>query len=375
MHRILVVEDDPAILKGLAQNLRDERYDVLTAADAETGLSLLQESHPDLVLLDLMLPRMSGYELCRRVRANGRSTPIVMLSARSEEADRILGLDVGADDYVAKPFSIAELLARIRAILRQRREWTADYASMEADLRAAAEVQRGLLPLHHPDVPGLDYTARCISARAIGGDYFDFLDIADGLLGIVVADVSGKGTPAALVAATLHGAIRSQPAAVRRSAADLTREAGRLLHDATAGARYATMFYAIVDSRAGMLHYANAGHPAGLLIRAGEDPMTLGASGFPIAMFEDARCTEESCALVGGDCLVMMSDGVTEAANSSEDAFGESGVAAIVRQFQSCSAARICTELENAVREHTGGTFADDFTVAVVRIDDRAERS
>ena len=119
MNVILVIEDDPAILRGLADNLRFESYEVLTASDGETGYRLLLERKPDLVVLDLMLPRMSGYELCRKVRAEGVATPILMLTARGEEADRVLGLDLGADDYVTKPFSVRELLARIRALLRR----------------------------------------------------------------------------------------------------------------------------------------------------------------------------------------------------------------------------------------------------------------
>ncbi len=119
MSTILVIEDDPAILRGLADNLRFESYEVLTASDGEAGYRLISEKRPDLIVLDLMLPKMSGYEICRKARQQGIATPILMLTARGEEADRVLGLDLGADDYVVKPFSIRELLARIRAILRR----------------------------------------------------------------------------------------------------------------------------------------------------------------------------------------------------------------------------------------------------------------
>ncbi len=119
MTRILIVEDDPAILRGLKDNFLAESYEVLTAADGETGYRMIREHRPDLVILDLMLPRMSGYEVCRKVREEGNSAPILMLTARGEEADRVLGLDMGADDYVTKPFSVRELLARVRAIVRR----------------------------------------------------------------------------------------------------------------------------------------------------------------------------------------------------------------------------------------------------------------
>jgi DNA-binding response OmpR family regulator len=119
MSRILVVEDDPAILRGLADNLKFESHEVLTATDGELGYRLLREKKPDLVILDLMLPKLSGYEICRKLRSEGLTTPILMLTARGEEADRVLGLDLGADDYVTKPFSVRELMARVRALLRR----------------------------------------------------------------------------------------------------------------------------------------------------------------------------------------------------------------------------------------------------------------
>ena len=119
MSRILVIEDDPAILRGLVDNLKFESHDVVSAADGETGYRLIKEKKPHLIILDLMLPKLSGYKVCRRVRSEGITTPIMMLTARGEEGDKVLGLDLGADDYVTKPFSIRELLARVRAFLRR----------------------------------------------------------------------------------------------------------------------------------------------------------------------------------------------------------------------------------------------------------------
>jgi DNA-binding response OmpR family regulator len=119
MSRILVVDDEPAILRGLADNLKRELHEVLTAADGETAYRLIKEKKPDLVILDLMLPRLSGYEVCRQMRAEGMKTLVLMLTARGEETDRVVGLDMGADDYVTKPFSVRELLARVRALLRR----------------------------------------------------------------------------------------------------------------------------------------------------------------------------------------------------------------------------------------------------------------
>jgi DNA-binding response OmpR family regulator len=144
---VLAIEDDPAILRGLSDNLRFEGYTVFTASDGETGYQLQRERKPDLIVLDLMLPRMSGYEFCRKLRGEGIQTPILMLTARSEEPDRVLGLDLGADDYVTKPFSVRELMARIRALLRRsqpRAEVPDDlrFGDVEIDFRSY-EARRG----------------------------------------------------------------------------------------------------------------------------------------------------------------------------------------------------------------------------------------
>src|SRR5262245_49259629 len=109
MSLVLIVEDDPAILRGLTISLRLARYDVLAATDGETGYLMARDKKPDLLILDVMLPKMGGFEICRKLRSENFSAPILILTARSEETDRVLGLDLGADDYVTKPFSVKEL--------------------------------------------------------------------------------------------------------------------------------------------------------------------------------------------------------------------------------------------------------------------------
>ena len=117
--RILIVEDEKNIVDILSFNLGREGYDTLEALDGKTGLQLALEQDPDLILLDLMLPEMNGFDVCRAVREQGRTTPIIMLTAREEETDKVLGLELGADDYITKPFSMRELLARVKANIRR----------------------------------------------------------------------------------------------------------------------------------------------------------------------------------------------------------------------------------------------------------------
>jgi DNA-binding response OmpR family regulator len=146
--KILIVEDDPVILKGLAESLAFEGYEVLTAEDGKAGYRACETHKPDILVLDLTLPKISGLDLCRRLRQEGMQKPILMLTARSSETDRVVGLDLGADDYVTKPFSLPELMARIRALLRrsQIQSSTPDYlrfGDVEIDFRAYEATRRG----------------------------------------------------------------------------------------------------------------------------------------------------------------------------------------------------------------------------------------
>ena len=183
--RILVVEDDLSILTGLSMNLRIEGYEVLQAQDGRTGLAKALDEAPDLVVLDIMLPELNGYELLKELRRRNRDTPVVMLSAKGMEMDKILGLNLGADDYVAKPFGLQELLARIKAVLRRRYPPTSTapvaFGDVEVDLVARAVARAGTpveltaqefkLLAHLLAQPGRIFTREELLSGAWGFDY------------------------------------------------------------------------------------------------------------------------------------------------------------------------------------------------------------
>ena len=147
MARILIVDDEPQMVRGLEDNLRFEGYETVSARDGRAALALAARESPDLVLLDVMMPGMSGWDVCRELRAKGLEMPVIMLTARGQEADRVRGLEIGADDYVSKPFSLRELLARIRAVLRRPgpRQTLGELAfgDVQLDLRARVASKGG----------------------------------------------------------------------------------------------------------------------------------------------------------------------------------------------------------------------------------------
>jgi DNA-binding response OmpR family regulator len=148
MTRILIVEDEPNMVAGLRDNFEFEGYEVSTAYDGEEGLKRALEDSPDLIVLDVMMPKMSGLEVCKQLKGKRPSIPIIMLTARGQEVDKVVGLELGADDYVTKPFSIRELLARVKAVLRRshtlpKEQDRYSFGGAEVDLRSCRVTRNG----------------------------------------------------------------------------------------------------------------------------------------------------------------------------------------------------------------------------------------
>ena len=170
---VLIVEDDPTMLRGLKDNFSFAGYDVRTAADGRAGLTAALQDQAHLIVLDIMLPEVNGYEICRRIRADGLETPVIMLTAKAQESDVVLGLNLGADDYVTKPFSVGELLARANSLLRRRRsekQTTYRFGRFELDLRSCKLCRDGREVMLTPKEFGLlAYLARS-AGRALTRD-------------------------------------------------------------------------------------------------------------------------------------------------------------------------------------------------------------
>jgi two-component system alkaline phosphatase synthesis response regulator PhoP len=146
--RILIVEDEPAMVAGLRDNFEYEGYEVISASDGVEGLERALAEEPDLIVLDVMMPRMSGLDVCKQLKAKKPSLPIIMLTARGQEVDKVVGLELGADDYVTKPFSIRELMARVKAVLRRASPQSPEpeiyrFSDVEVNVRRNEVVRNG----------------------------------------------------------------------------------------------------------------------------------------------------------------------------------------------------------------------------------------
>ena len=235
------------------------------------------------------------------------------------------------------------------------------------ELALASEIQLGLLPKAVPVVPGYDIAGRNTPAEAIGGDYFDFIELGDGTLAICVADVSGKGLAASLLMANLQATIRAH-ALMQLSPGKCLEHSNTLLSKSTDLHKFATCFYAVLDAVGNEVRYSNAGHDPPLLFSANNGTARLSAGGLVLGFLERVEYEEEVVRLDPGDILVMYSDGVTDAEDDHGRPFGEQRLCDVVREHSAEPAARAVESILAAVRAHGGGHGQpDDMTVVVVR--------
>jgi sigma-B regulation protein RsbU (phosphoserine phosphatase) len=359
MNCIVVIEDDPAIRLGLTDNLSFAAYDVLSAADGEDGYRLVREHHPDLVILDLTLPRLNGFDVCRKIREDGLYTKVLMLTAQSEENHRIEGFEAGADDYVTKPFSLQELLGRVRAILRR---------SGVEEREEARQIQEKLLPVTVPQLEGAQVAFAWHPARVVSGDTLDILQFDDGSVGLCIADVCGKGLPAALLMANLQATVRGL-ASKDMAPRDLCSAINRAMGGNIATGRFITLFYGILSANRRCFQYSNAGHNPPLVATRRGSVARLEAGGPVLGPFGTSRYDQGEVALTLGDNLLLYTDGIVEARSALGEEFGEDRLIEAMRACTGFSAAAFTQYVIEHARHFTDGHFEDDLTVVGVSID------
>jgi len=238
---------------------------------------------------------------------------------------------------------------------------------LDREIEIAREVQQRLFPQNLPEIPALDYAGHCRPARGVGGDYYDFLALAGGRLGIAIGDVSGKGVPAALLMASLQASVRGQSQAGGH-VAELIESVNRLVFDASPTNRYATFFYAQFDPATRRLVYTNAGHNPPILLR-GAETMRLESGGPPVGLFRFSRYTQAEIDLNPGDFLLLFTDGISEAENPAQEEWGEDALIVAARACQSLTPAETIDRiLACADAFAAGAPQHDDMTLVVARV-------
>ena len=280
------------------------------------------------------------------------------------------GMFARFEDLDGNSFTLASFDEESRAVEAQRRALA---EKSEAERRAAHEldiarqVQARLFPQRLPRSRTLDYAGLCLQARQVGGDYYDFLDLGQDRLGLVVGDIAGKGIAAALLMAHLQATLRSQCAIARLEPERFLRSVNQLFRENTIESAYATLFFAEYDDRAGRLRYANCGHLCGLVLRQGGGVDRLQSTSTVLGLFDDWECGIGEDALGAGDVLALYTDGVTEAFNDAGDEFGEERLVQALGRSRQQPAQGIVSSVVDDLRRFSPHEQHDDITLIVAR--------
>jgi sigma-B regulation protein RsbU (phosphoserine phosphatase) len=313
---ILVVDDGPVNLQVLVRTLNGCGHRILAARDGRTALDIARRVRPDLILLDLMMPDVDGFEVCRALKADPetRDIAVIFLSARGEVSDKVFGLKLGAVDYITKPIQTEEVLARVSSHLTRQyleRELRRSVNRLDRELESAGRMQRLLLPSALPSHASVQFAAHYQTSRHAGGDYYDVLPLGDNRFGIMVADVSGHGAPAAIVMSMIRAVLHSYPNPDDPPA--VLNHINRHFAYLRDTPMFATAVYAVIDADRHTMRLSCAGHPPPLLLRALNPvaPVPVDAV-MPLGIGElpDVPCHEEP--LRSGDRVLLYTDGITE---------------------------------------------------------------
>jgi serine phosphatase RsbU (regulator of sigma subunit) len=355
--------DGSAVLRLIAPEPSSESYALI---GRQTGITLLTED----VLATFRewrsrgvkfpyTPRLRRTRSGRQAAQEAASEPTVWggIFARFEDPDgntfHLVGLDEVSRDLEAQRRAIAEKLEAERRTAQE--------------LEIARQVQARLFPQRMPSVGSLDYAGICIQARKVGGDYYDFLELGRNRLGLVIADIAGKGMAAALLMANLQANLRSQCALAFDHPGKFLESVNQLFCENTADAAYATLFFGDYDIESQRLCYANCGHLSPFLLRSDGAVERLDSTCTVLGLFRKWNCAISECRLSTGDTLVLYTDGVTEACNDRGDDFGEDRLVDAIRGSRTLPPESLLPAIMDEVQRFSSGEQQDDITVIVAR--------
>ena len=391
---ILVVDDTPANLQVLAGMLKDRGYKVRPVPSGKLALLAAERNPPDLILLDINMPEMNGYEVCEYLKADAKlkGIPVIFISALTEQLDKVKAFAIGGVDYLTKPFQMEELHARVETHLKLRRlqleleEANARLAKinerMSRDLKAAAKIQETFLPRDLPRVPGMDFAWIYRPCDELAGDGLNIIPLGDGRFGLYVLDVSGHGVASALLSVTLSRLLSPPPDPSSiliqngkggdpidvKSPAVVAAHLNSLFPFDAATEQLTSMVYGILNTATGEFRYVSAGHPGPVHLSSSALPAILESDGFLIGLADDTY-EERSVRLKQGDRLYLYSDGVPEAMNPAGEQFGNARLLAAIGHARSETLQMsVVFILEEISRWHGSASPQDDISIVAVEV-------
>ena len=340
--KILIVDDTEANIDVLMEAL-GENYEISVATDGETALEAVAFESPDLILLDVIMPGIDGFETCRRLKENPETQkiPVIFITAKRETDDIVKGFQVGGVDYIPKPFQQDEVLARVRthlqleALKKQQEKLAQELKRSHQELlEYASLVQKGFLPQEPPQTPGFEFAAQTFPAIEVGGDFYDFIKVGENRLGLLLGDVSGKGVSAALFMARLVSDFRYLSLLDPNPASVMNRLNGLLCERAKKG-MFATAINMLLDTQSKTLAFSNAGHhPLGIRDQNGEMALQKQVGGVPLGILPDTVYHSFEISLQPGQLVFLYTDGALEPVNDNKEHFGEARLFDLVTEFK-----------------------------------------
>ena len=397
--RLLVVDDNEMNRDMLSRRLQRKGHEVVTADDGAAALELIERETFDVVLLDIMMPGIDGFEVLERLRAKHSATelPVIMATAKGERDDIVKALKMGANDYVTKPLDFAVVSARVQTQLSlkravdkivalekdlARRNQALETANqrMSRDLEAAAKVQQSMLPTSLPNRNGLAFAWLFRPCDELAGDILNIFQINDTHIGLYLLDVSGHGVQAALLSVTLCRVLTplsDQPNLVRRRnpqsdsfeptpPGEVVAELNRRFQVNPDTGQYFTIHYAVLNTETYELRSVCAGHPGPVYLPAEGEPVIMTSRSFPVGWVPEAAYEEQCVHLQPGDRLYFYSDGINEAMNGQREQFGEARIVEAGRTCRGMSLQASLDELASAAEAWSERGFEDDATLMAI---------
>ena len=387
--RILIADDQPDVLRALVLLLKGQGYATESVTSPAELLDAVSGREFDLLLMDLNYARdttsgREGLDLLGQLKAIEGVPPIVVMTGWATVGVAVEAMQRGVTDFVEKPWkntNLLEILEKQIALGRERREFTrraaqesraqkeiaSQFHQQEHEIAEARSIQEGFLPKEIPQLSGYEIASAWQSARVVGGDYFDVLPFDQERLGLCIADVAGKGLPAALLMSNLQAAVRglASPAVPLD---EMCFRLNSLLRRNMANDRFITFFYAQLDGPARVLRYVNAGHNAPIVLHHDGSHHRLQEGGIVLGVFPNQTFAVGTMQLEPGDRVVLFTDGVTEASNSQDEEFGEQRLVRVLEENRNSSAQEIQKKILDAAAEFCHHNWRDDATLLILAV-------
>ena len=378
MFKILVIDDDVAILELLKRTLKKQGYDVSVASNGEEGIEQARQLRPALIICDWIMPRLTGIEVCRQVKATPElsTTQFFLLTSLGSVSDRVTGLDAGADDFISKPIEMNELYARVRAGLRLHQlnqDLQTQKQRIEAELAEAAEYVRSLLP--EPLTEPVNIETKFIPSRQLGGDCFDYSWLDPDHLSIYLLDTSGHGLRAALPSVSVLNLLRSHsiPNINYYQPSNVLKALNITFQMTYQNDKYFTIWYGVYNRATRELTYASAGHPPAIIL-TGEHPdhlkvERLKTRGMPVGMFIEAEYFDATHIIEKYSNLYIFSDGVYEIQQPDNNILGLDAFIEILVKYNHLGSVGLEQIVQVIKKANSGNPFDDDFSLMKVCFD------